>query len=114
MTPPGPRYPARSRRNDILRGAQLGVSVRRAEAAKPVPMALTATRRGLLEAVAAGKVKYHWSSGWRCGGKTVNDLVRQVVAAGWAKERLNGAPPIERRIALTAEGEKAIGAGEPA
>lgn len=114
MPRPGPRYPSRARRADILRGAQLGVSVRRAEADRPVkPLPLTAVRRGLLEAIDAGKVKYHWSSGWRCDGKTVNDLVRQVVGAGWASERLTGAMPIERQIALTDTGRAALGLDEP-
>lgn len=106
MPRPGPRYGPR--RYDPLRGAQLGVSVRRTEA-EPVPTALTDNRRGLLEAVHAGRVRYYPSSGWRCAGKAVNAVVRECVAAGWAKDRLEGALPIRRTIALTELGLAAIG-----
>lgn len=108
----GPRYP--SRRYDPLRGAVLGVSVRRAEAAEPKQVELTDNRRGLLEAIAAGRVRYYPSAGWKVAGKTVNAAVREAVAAGWAKERLEGALPIRRTIALTDLGRAALGEDEAA
>lgn len=108
---PGPRYP--SRRYNPLRGAVLGVSVRRAEA-EPKQLELTENRRGLLEAVKLGRVRYYPSSGWKCGGQTRNAVVRECVAAGWLKESLEGSLPIRRTIALTDLGRKAIGEGEPA
>ncbi|HEX8024724.1 MAG TPA: hypothetical protein VF484_00830 [Candidatus Limnocylindrales bacterium] len=111
MPRPGPRYP--SRRFDPLRGAQLGVSVRRAEA-EPKELELTPYRRGLLEAVKLGRVRYYPSSGWRCSGKAVNAVVRECVAAGWLKESLEGSLPIRRTIALTDLGRAALGTEEPA
>lgn len=113
MPRPGPRYP--SRRYDPLRGAQLAPLKRTGEAstaAKPLP--LTANRRGLLEAVKAGRVHYQASHGWRCAGKTVNGVLRECVVAGWLKESLEGALPIRRTIALTEAGRTAIGDGEAA
>jgi hypothetical protein len=105
-----PRYP--KRRTDVLKGQVLGVSVRRAEAAKAVPMALTPTRRGLLEAVAADHkpplVRWFPSSGWRCNGRAVNAEVRDCCKAGWATEALDGD---RRTIALTDAGRAAIGVG---
>jgi hypothetical protein len=104
--PPGPRYGSGRRRADLLRGQVLGVSVRRAEAAKPVPLKLTPTRRGLLEAVHAGQVKWFPSAGWRCDGKAVNADVRDCCRAGWTAEALDGD---RRTIALTDAGHAAIG-----
>lgn len=101
----GRRY-GRSRRADLLRRAQLGVSVRRAEAAKPVPTTLTATRRGCLEAIHARKVRYYPSSGWKASGKAVNAAVRDCVNAGWAHEWVDDG---HLHIGLTALGETAIG-----
>lgn len=98
-----PRFP--KRRADLLKGQVLGVSVRRAETA-PRQLTLTATRRGLLEAIGDDKVKYHPSSGWRCDGKTVNADARDCVRAGWAHEWIADGRP---HIGLTAAGEKAIG-----
>lgn len=109
MSPkPGPRYGPR--RYDPLRGAQLGVSIRRTET-EPVPTTLTDNRRGLLEAVHAGRVRYVASQGWRCGGKTVNGVVRECIAAGWAVHA-SGTSPGQRALALTTLGRKAIGADE--
>lgn len=112
MPRPGPRYPARSRRADVLRGQVLGVSVRRAEQDKPVqPLKLTPTRRGLLEAIGAGVVKYYPFAGWRCSGKGVAAIVRDCVSAGWAVESLDGD---RRRIELTDSGRTALGLDDPA
>lgn len=110
MTPAfgGPRYP--SRRYDRLRGAQLApVAVRRAEAGEPRALPLTAVRRGLLEAIGAGKVRYWPSAGWKCSGKAVNATVRDCVAAGWATEALTGD---RRTISLTDAGRAALGLDE--
>ena len=98
-------------RHDRYRNAVLGVSVRRADTAKPETVALTASRRGLLEAVAAGKVRYVASSGWRCGQKTVNAVVQDCVRGGWVTA--STAMDAET-IALTDAGRAAIGDGEPA
>lgn len=102
------------RRYSPYRHVQLGVSVRVAEADKPrKALLMTANRRGLLEAVAAGRVRYWPSSGWKCGGKAVNAVVRECVQAGWLKERLEGSAPIRRVVEVTDEGRKALGEGEP-
>jgi len=106
--PVGGRFP--SRRYDRLRGAQLApVRVRRTTPSMPVTAALTPTRRKLLEAIAADRkpplVRWFASTGWRCAGKTVNKLVRDVVAAGWAAET---AWP-RTSITLTDAGRAAIG-----
>lgn len=102
--------PYRARRLNRLRGAQLApVRVRRAEAGQPIALAPTPTRRGCLEAIAAGKVRWFPSAGWRCAGKAVNAVVRDVVSAGWAVESLDGD---RRTIALTNAGRAVIGAGE--
>lgn len=108
----GPRYPARNRRADVLRGQVLGVSVRRAEQDKPVrPLKLAPTRRGLLEAIGAGKVRYVASYGWRCGSQTVNGVVQDCVRGGWVTaSTVMGA----ETIALTDEGRKAIGLDDAA
>lgn len=113
MPRPGPRYPARNRRGDVLRGQVLGVSVRRAEQDKPVqPLRLTPTRRGFLEAVEAGQVKwYPTSAQWRSGGQARSLLVRECSQAGWVVEHIDGD---RRRIELTDEGRKAIGSDDAA
>lgn len=105
MTPKpfGPRYPRR--RTDILKSQILGVSVRAAEKS-PRQVRLTAARRGLLEAIAAGKVRFYPSSGWKVDGKAVNAGVREVVAAGWAHEFLRDS---KRMVGLTHAGEAALG-----
>jgi hypothetical protein len=95
----------RSRRADILRGAQLGVSVRRAETA-PRALKLTDVRRGLLEAIAAGKVRHYPSSGWKSDGRAVSGIVRECVGAGWAHEWVDDG---RLQIGLTPLGEQAIG-----
>lgn len=107
-SPFGPPY--RARRYDRLRGAQIGVSVRRAEQA-PTKLGMTRTRRGCLEAIEAGRVRWYPSTGWKAAGKAVNAVVRDVVSAGWAVESLDGD---RRTIALTDAGRTAIGAGEAA
>lgn len=110
--PFGSRYGGAKRRADVLRGSQLAPRVRAAEASRPVkPIPMTAVRRGLLEAVTAGKVRYFPSSGWKCDGRAVNAAVRDCVGAGWAIEALDGD---RRTIALTEAGRAAIGDGEPA
>lgn len=100
-----------SRRADILRGAQLGVSVRRAEAGTPRELKLTPTRRGLLEAVAAGKVRHYPSSGWKSDGRAVSGVVRECAAAGWLHEWVDNG---RLQIGLTDAGLQAIGADDPA
>jgi len=101
----------RKRRYDRLRGAQLApVAVRRAEAGRPMAVRLTPARRGCLEAIAAGKVRYYPSTGWKAAGKAVNAVVRDCVGAGWAVESLDGD---RLTIALTDAGRTAIGADEP-
>lgn len=105
----GPRYPSR-RRADILRNAQLGVRVRTAEA-QTVRIDLTDTRRGCLQAIAAGKVKHYPTGGWKCDGKARNAVVRECVAAGWAREWVADG---RLHVELTDLGRKAIGAEEPA
>lgn len=100
---PKPRFGPR--RSGLLRGQVLGVSVRRAEQ-PPRQLTLTATRRGLLEAIADGHVKWHPSRGWMCAGKSVNALVRDVRGAQWAREWVADGRP---QIALTPTGEAAIG-----
>lgn len=107
----GHRFGRSKRRADVLRGSQLGVRVRTAEAGKPVETKLTPTRRGCLEAIAAGRVKWYPSAGWKCDGKAVNAAVRDCVAAGWAAETLDGD---RRAISLTDAGRAAIGDGETA
>lgn len=97
------------RRADILRQQVLGVSVRAAERA-PRQLRLTEVRRSLLEAVAAGKIRYY-SSGWRSPNGGVSALVRECVSAGWCHEWIADGRP---QIGLTTEGEKAIGTGEAA
>lgn len=112
MPRPGPRYPARNRRADVLRGQVLGVSVRRPDQNKPISaLRLTPTRRGLLEAIAAGKVRYVASYGWRCGSQTVNALVQDCVRGGWVTaSTAMGA----EAITLTDAGRTAIGAEDAA
>jgi hypothetical protein len=100
---PKPRFGPR--RSGLLKGQVLGVSVRRAEQ-PPRQLTLTATRRGLLEAIAAGKCRWHPSRGWMCAGKAVNADIRDLVAAQWARERVADGRP---QIALTSTGEAAIG-----
>jgi hypothetical protein len=108
--PFGSRY-GRPKRGDMLRGSVLGVRVRAAETT-PEAIPLTAPRRGLLEAVAAGNVRHYPSSGWKVkGGTAVNDLVRRCVAAGWVREWVADG---RLHVELTDLGRKAIGEDEPA
>lgn len=110
--PFGSRYGGAKRRADVLRGSQLAPRVRAAEAsATPKPLPLTAVRRGCLEAIAAGKVKHYPSGGWRCDGKGVNAVVRDCVAAGWAREWVADG---RLHVELNDAGRAAIGDGEPA
>lgn len=104
----GPRYTGK-RRADVLRGQVLGIRVRGAEAGKPVKLKMTASRRGLLEAIAAGVVRWYPSYGWKSDGKGAAALVRDCVSAGWATEALDGD---RRTIALTEAGRKAAGFDE--
>lgn len=97
----------RSGRYNPLKSAVLGVSVRRAERA-PIVLRLSPTRRGCLEAIHSGAVRYYPSSGWKCDGKAINSLVRECVAAGWAAEHRDDTKS-GRRIELTDAGRKAIG-----
>lgn len=102
----GGPYPSKAYRP--YRGAQLAPAVRTGER-KPAEVTLTPTRRGLLEAVAAGKVRYRASKGWVCDNRAVNAVVTDCIRAGWiaASTAMDATS-----IALTESGRKAIGLDE--
>lgn len=111
--PFGSRYGGAKRRADVLRGSQLAPLVRAAEAsATPKPLVLTSVRRGCLEAIAAGVMKwYPTTAQWRSGGKARSAVVHDVCAAGWAHQTITGD---HRLIELTDLGRAALGLDEPA
>jgi hypothetical protein len=106
VNPFGSRYSAKAYRP--YRGAQLAPAVRTGTR-QPVALKLTATRRGLLEAIAAGRVRYVASTGWKCERKTVNALVQDCVRGGW----VTATTAMDfQAIALTDAGREAIGLDE--
>lgn len=80
---------ARGRRNPF-NSQVLGIRVRRAEHATPVtPLKLTESRLQLMHAIAAGEVKQgrgQYVGGYRWHELTVTVRVRQLIAAGWARD----------------------------
>ena len=104
----GGPYPSKVYRP--YRGAQLAPAVRTGER-KPAEVTLTPTRRGLLEAVAADKVRYSDSRGWVCERRVVNAVMQDCARAGWVAVKLFNVPP-RRRAKLTDLGRKAIGIDE--
>jgi hypothetical protein len=94
------------------RGAQLAPALRFGD--RPAAQVkLTPTRRGLLEAAAAGKVRDVASVGWKCGRKVVNALVADCVRAGWLDVGRQSGSAI-RTITLTPAGRRALGDEEVA
>lgn len=82
-------YAGRKPRNPFNQQV-LGIRVRRAEHATPVtPLKLTESRLKLMAAIGASEVKAgrgQYVGGYRWHELTVSGRVRQLIAAGWARD----------------------------